>query len=142
MEFADKSVTTSEQQRVTVTIRVTSGPVPWSYAATARTWVPMAARVAFGRDRINGGDWSDWSAGSAVVSGRNVRADGQQGAERSETTYGAGSAAMAEIYNHLRKLAPTDDLPAAFALLDCGCPEDAVEATGHQEGCSAATVGG
>lgn len=58
-------------------------PIPWGYGP-GRLWRITHVFVRFERFRTDGGPWQDWSRDKIILTGRNVKADGSDGAERTE----------------------------------------------------------
>jgi hypothetical protein len=83
-QFAPKATTTREEQRARVVEAIDGPVIPWRYTRSGKRWRPRALVVTIERDRHNGGDWSPWRVMSWVLLGPNVKADGSEGADRSE----------------------------------------------------------
>lgn len=72
MMFTNGTSRLVETQEVSAEAAITDAP-PRPYLGGKSQWVPTSIRVKWTRDRIDGGDWSDWSPRSSIEGPRLKR---------------------------------------------------------------------
>ncbi len=84
MDYKRMQIDTYEEQRVTFVDEFDGAPVLEHGYRRKTRWIPTSLRVTFERHRETGTEWSSWRVNSGRLNGRNLRADGSEGAEHFE----------------------------------------------------------
>lgn len=110
MEIVQTAVKRTETQTCTVYGEIDTEPIPYGYQAKRR-WRPRRIAVTFERNRVTGAPWGPWQDRSASWAGVTVRADGSDGADRSERIYTSlhsSDPGIAEVTAWITSVTPAD----------------------------------